>query len=688
MFLVRAKYFLLLASIVLSAAGTSRAQDDPPPPAPAPAATPAPLQIPTDPRARRAAAYGKLLEAQRLYLTFRSSRDDAANTRLLGRIRASLDQAVQIDPSLAEALTFRAEIAFYFPPTDWAEAERLAKRALAANADNFGAHRLLSRLYTVQSGLGRKALDQAVAERAIGQLQELTRLSPTDMESWALLSEFYESLGRNPDAIVALQKWSSSPAATESFFYENILRNHELSTDAGLARLSSLLIKTGDPSAAIEPIIAAISINPEQGAYVDILQSAIDESGAYTDATANELQRLALVNPGNADLVRLLASTQARLGRMEQAVATIRQALTRIDKEEDNQESWGLRAGLADLYVDAGDHAGAVAVYEELLQRAGIGEAPLASDSDRELAGDLLPRIVTVQKNAGDFAAAQRTIQRMRLLFGAQDSAADEQAVTLLREQHKFPEALTAVRAARVKFPQASSLVRLESAILTDSGKVSEAVALLRGQLPKTADPSQPPSADDFITLLTISSHLSQAGKGTQAVAAAKDALTRAPASSPGFTTAALLTLSSAQQRSGDFKGAEESLQRILDRDPNNATALNNFGYFLAERGERLEDALVMVRRAVRTDPKNSSYLDSLGWVYFKLGKFDQAERYLTDALRRDPTSFTLNEHLGDVYRGQNKWEQARTAWQRAVSASIVTDDVTGVRAKINGKIR
>ena len=43
-----------------------------------------------------------------------------------------------------------------------------------------------------------------------------------------------------------------------------------------------------------------------------------------------------------------------------------------------------------------------------------------------------------------------------------------------------------------------------------------------------------------------------------------------------------------------DFKGAEESLQRILDRDPNNATALNNFGYFLAERGERLEDALSM----------------------------------------------------------------------------------------------
>jgi predicted negative regulator of RcsB-dependent stress response len=66
----------------------------------------------------------------------------------------------------------------------------------------------------------------------------------------------------------------------------------------------------------------------------------------------------------------------------------------------------------------------------------------------------------------------------------------------------------------------------------------------------------------------------------------------------------------------------------------------------------------------------------------------DKPERYLTDALRRDPTSFTLNEHLGDVYRGQNKPDQARAAWQRALSASIVTDDVAGVKAKINGKAK
>lgn len=691
---VRFQWFLVL-TLALVCVPAIYAQNEPPPPKPTPPTATVspesvpPLQIPTDPRERRAAAYAKLLAAQRLYVTVRQSNDEARNTRLIAQIKTLLDQATQIDPTLAEAFTFRASIAFYFPPTDWAESERLAKRALAVNANNLGAQRLLARLFTVRSGLGRKAVDQAVAERAIGHLREVTRLNSSDMEAWALLSEFYDQAGRTEDALAAMQQWASAPLPSSreaTFFYENILPNHKLTTDAALSRWGTVLIKSGDPKAAIEPIMRAIAANPESSEYVDLLQSAIDESGADADAIVGELQRLALLNPESTDLIRVLATTQARSGRLNDAVGTVRQALKRVDRDEDNPESWGLRASLAEIYLDAGDHAGAIAIYQELLQRAGIGEAPLASDSDREIAADLLPRIVSVQKNAGDFAGAERTIQRMRLLFGPQDANADEQSISLLREQHKFPEALTAVRAARVKFPQAAGLVRLESAILTDSGKVNEAVTLLRGQLPKTPDATKPPSSDDFIVLLTISSHFSQAGKGAQAVAAAQDALARAPANSAGFTTAALLTLSSAQQRAGDFKGAQESLQRILERDPNNATALNNLGYFLAERGERLAEALTMVKRAVRTDPKNSSYLDSLGWVYFKMGKFDQAERYLTDALRRDPGSFTLNEHLGDVYRSQNKLEQARAAWQRAIAVSIVTDDVAGVKAKINGK--
>jgi Flp pilus assembly protein TadD len=152
------------------------------------------------------------------------------------------------------------------------------------------------------------------------------------------------------------------------------------------------------------------------------------------------------------------------------------------------------------------------------------------------------------------------------------------------------------------------------------------------------------------------------------------------------MTEAALITLSSAQERAGDPKGSEESLRRILTRDPNNATALNNLGYFLVERNERLTEALEMIQRAVRSNPTNSSFLDSLGWAYFKLGKLDEAERHLTEAARRNTTSVAIQEHLGDVYQRRGKLEMARAAWQKALSLVVVAEDTARIKAKLGSK--
>ncbi len=152
--------------------------------------------------------------------------------------------------------------------------------------------------------------------------------------------------------------------------------------------------------------------------------------------------------------------------------------------------------------------------------------------------------------------------------------------------------------------------------------------------------------------------------------------------------SAALIMLSSAQERAGDFKGSEESLRRILASEPNNPTALNNLGYFLVERNERLDEALGLIQRAVKAEPTNSSFLDSLGWAYFKLGKLDEAERYLIEATRRDSTSSATQEHLGDVYQRRGKNDQARAAWQRALTLSVTDDDIARIKSKLNLKTR
>ncbi|MEO5859258.1 MAG: tetratricopeptide repeat protein, partial [Pyrinomonadaceae bacterium] len=114
--------------------------------------------------------------------------------------------------------------------------------------------------------------------------------------------------------------------------------------------------------------------------------------------------------------------------------------------------------------------------------------------------------------------------------------------------------------------------------------------------------------------------------------------------------------------------------------------ALNNLGYFLLERNERFEEALKLIKQAVETDPTNPSYLDSLGWAHFKLGKNGEAEMYLREALRHDSASVTINEHLGDVFAAQSNPEQAKSHWRRSLKLATEAKEIDRLKNKLAGR--
>ena len=209
-------------------------------------------------------------------------------------------------------------------------------------------------------------------------------------------------------------------------------------------------------------------------------------------------------------------------------------------------------------------------------------------------------------------------------------------------------------------------------------GNWQEAVKLLKAQLKGTAA--------DFSTHLAISGASSQGGRTQEAIESARKALELAPPAEQRMVTTALLVLSSAQEQAGDIQSAEESLRRILAKEPNNATALNNLGYFLTERNQRLPEALEMIQRAVKAEPANASFLDSLGWVYFKLGQFREAEENLTQAARGNASSATIHEHLGEVYNARNEVNKARAAWEKALSLSVEPAQTARLKARLSSK--
>ena len=117
---------------------------------------------------------------------------------------------------------------------------------------------------------------------------------------------------------------------------------------------------------------------------------------------------------------------------------------------------------------------------------------------------------------------------------------------------------------------------------------------------------------------------------------------------------------------------------------------LNYYGYMLADRGVRLEEATSMIQRAVTQEPNNGAYLDSLGWAYYKQNKLTEAEEYLRKASRAQGHDPTILGHLGDVYvkLGQNEraaiyWERSLAEWQKALPADYEADKVNELDAQL-----
>lgn len=120
-------------------------------------------------------------------------------------------------------------------------------------------------------------------------------------------------------------------------------------------------------------------------------------------------------------------------------------------------------------------------------------------------------------------------------------------------------------------------------------------------------------------------------------------------------------------ERQKNFEAAEAEFRKVLSKNPDSASALNYLGYMLADRNVRLEEAYEMIKKAVDLDPGNAAYLDSLGWVYFRMGKLTEAELALKQALQRFSKDPTIHDHLGDVYFEQGELKQAVTQWDLAL---------------------
>jgi tetratricopeptide (TPR) repeat protein len=235
----------------------------------------------------------------------------------------------------------------------------------------------------------------------------------------------------------------------------------------------------------------------------------------------------------------------------------------------------------------------------------------------------------------------------------------------------KYAAAQELAQAARAQNPDDLRLARLHAQALRQTGQPDRAVAVMQELLQKQAD--RP------VAYVAMAQVYQDANRGTDAVKLLDEARLKFPTDiTIAFELGAIL------EKQKRYADAEAAFRQVLTHDPDNAPTLNYLGYMLADRGERLDESVGYLKKALQIDPANGSYLDSLGWAYFKSNKYDLAADNLQRAAGQLKTNSVIQDHYGEVLFKLGRYDEAIDAWTRALAGDGDSID----RGEIDKKIR
>jgi tetratricopeptide (TPR) repeat protein len=576
-------------------------------------------------------------------------------------------QAMEADPG---SLYLRIELAeLYWRIARVGDAVREAEAVLKVDPNYADAHRLLANIYLHSLGEGQseKSTKESL-RKAIDQLEALTRIEPNDTESNLKLGRLY--------------KLDNQPAKAEEVFRR--ILNGDPNSKSAIGNLAELYIDEGDFDQAID-LLNKIPEGSRDARMLGLLGFAYTQNHEFEKATAayqralsqdadnQEIRKAyaeALMGAGNpaaarAELQKVLsadpedATTYLRLAQVDRQAGQFDQARQELEKAKslapDNLE---IPYQLALLEDSVGNEDKAVQIMQGLVKQSerANGQYTPGEANNRAI---FLERLGVMYRTQEKYDQAMATFREITALGSGMAPRAEGLVIETLRLKREPDKALEEVASAVQKYPQDRSLRMLQASILGEQGKVEEAIKNLKALL------NNAPS--DREVYLSIGQVYSQAKRYPEAEAAAKKSLELS--TKPEDREYPYFLLGSIYEREKRYDLAEEQFKKVLAMNPVNAAAANYLGYMLADRGVRLEESVQYIRKALDLEPNNGAYLDSLGWAYYKIGKYDLAEVNLEKAAKLVSNDPTIHEHLGHVYLRVGKKKQALQEWERALKA-------------------
>ena len=571
------------------------------------------------------------------------------------------------------------------------EAVSAAQDQVTKHPDDVDAHILLGRVYLRSLGDGQGPQSTDMLQAAIKEYETIARLKPDDLETHLLLGQLY---GLNHDSAKAEAEFKAAQKIDPQS-EEVVLSIARLYTEQGdLAKAAKVIadVPVDDRSGRMDFALAGIYDQLKRpkdavAAYRAALDEDSDNTDAkrglanalvadgQTDAAAKVFADLLVTDPQDAQSLIREADLQRQQGHYEQALSTLKKASALVS---DNLE---LEYNEALCYDALGQYDDAIKTLKGMLA-ATVATDGKYSDQDRGNRALFLDRLGIVQNEAGNTADAADAYRQMMALGGEAAGRGAEGLVDSYRQAHDWAAATKAASEAAKALPDNHDVQLAYARQLADSGKVDEGIKLAEAQLKGT-----PGDREVYYTISDINVRAKRFKDATAALAKV-ETLSGKPAEKSFF----YYYRGSVAEQQKLFDQAEEDFKKGLAIDPDNAAIDNDYGYMLADRGIRLDEAVTMIKKAVDYDPQNGAYLDSLAWAYYKQGQYALAEDYAQKAVARLRSDPAVLDHLGEIYAKNGKLQMAVAEWQKSIAlyaTSLLPEadpaDVAKVQHKLEG---
>ncbi|MCL5005727.1 MAG: tetratricopeptide repeat protein [Acidobacteria bacterium] len=640
-------------------------------------------QVPATPD--HAAAYYHYMLAQR----YKELAGIYNSGEYVERAISEYKKAIEADPS---SLFLRVQLGeLYWRISRVSDAINEAQSVLKINPNDVEAHRLLAHIYLGSMGASQPGTSiQEMLQKTIVQLEAVTRLDPKDMESALILGRLYK-LNNEPQKAEdifkkVLQEKPDSRRVlvnlTQLYFdqgqYQKII---DLLKDIPDSRMDpSLLYLLGsaytqnrDLNRAEEVFKKALEREPDSQDIRRAYADALMDHGKMQQAR-DQLEAILKVSPEDGSTYLRLGELDRKMGRFDDARKDFERAATLAP---DNLEVPYQQALLEDTL---GNDDQAVTILEGLLKKTAKpdGKYNPAEANNRAV---FLQQIGLIYRSQEKYAKAIETFQSIAALGNGQATRGAALIIETYQLNRQLGKAMAEVNKAIQEHPHNQQLRMQRASLLGEQGHRDEAVKQLTGMLNNT-----PEDRDIYLAIAQI---YSQAKLYPKAETYIQKAL--ALGGSPDDQEYARFMLGSVYEREKKYDLAEEQFKQVLAVDPLNDAAANYLGYMLADRGVRLEESVHYIEKALQLEPNNGAYLDSLGWAYYKMNRFDQAVVPLQKAVQLISDDPTIREHLGYVYlalgkkaQAQKEWEHALRIWRKADTSDFGPEQAAKLRKKLN----